>query len=208
MKFEDSFEIDVPPGTAWETLTDIERVSPCLPGAELLEIRDDEFHGLVTLRFGPITAAYKGTAKFEHIDEQARRVVIVASGRDRHGQGTAKARIEAQLTETPTGGTLVDMAQDVHLTGKAAQFGRGVLPDISREMLGQFADNLGRMALGSDASAAGGGNGAPQATGAASVDAVAMAFKIVTRRARERPVVPLVAIALLLMFVVHFRRRS
>lgn len=207
MKFENSFEIAVPPATAWETLTDIERVSPCLPGAELLEIRDNEFHGLITLRFGPITAAYTGTARFDEIDEGARRVVILASGRDRHGQGTAKARIEAQLTETDAG-TRVDMSQDVELTGKAAQFGRGVLPDISREILGQFADNLSRTALGGaphEAAANGMQANGPDggvASEPASVDAAAMAYRIASRRVRERPVIPAAIGALILLAIV------
>lgn len=216
MKFENSFEIAVPPATAWETLTDIERVSPCLPGAELLEIRDNQFHGLITLRFGPITAAYTGTARFDEIDEGARRVVIMASGRDRHGQGTAKARIEAQLTETDVG-TRVDMSQDVELTGKAAQFGRGVLPDISREILGQFADNLSRTALGGEPQEAGANGTQATATAGdggvrsepASVDAAAMAYRIASRRVREKPVIPtVIGAVILLAIVLRLTRRT
>ncbi len=144
MRFEDSFVVPVDPATAWEVLTDIGRVAPCLPGAQLVEIRDDEFHGLVRLKFGPIQANYKGTARFESLDPESRRLVIKAQGRDEHGQGTASARIEAVLDEHD-GATMVRMVQDITITGKAAQFGRGVLTDVSKQMMGQFATSLTEM---------------------------------------------------------------
>jgi carbon monoxide dehydrogenase subunit G len=144
MRFEDSFVVPVAPDVAWEALTDIARVAPCLPGAEVVEITDDEFHGLVKLKLGPITANYKGTARFESLDKDKRELVIVAQGRDRHGQGTASARVEANLTDHD-GATLVTMVQQVDITGKAAQFGRGVLADVSKQMMGRFAKSLTEM---------------------------------------------------------------
>jgi carbon monoxide dehydrogenase subunit G len=150
VKFEDSFVVPVPPAEAWETMTDIGRVAPCLPGAELLEIRDDEFHGLVRLKLGPITVNYAGTARFESVDPDSRRMVIAAQGRDKHGQGTVKANVELVLSDADQGGTMVALIQDIAITGRAAQFGRGVLGDVTKQMMGRFADSLTTMLTADD----------------------------------------------------------
>ncbi len=142
MKFEDSFHVPVALPAAWDALTDIERVYPCLPGAQLTEISDNEFHGLVTLKLGPITASYKGTARFESLDRDSGSLVIHAEGRDRHGQGTAKARVYATLVPEGDAQTRVEMLNEVDITGKAAQFGRGIITDVSKEIMAQFAANL------------------------------------------------------------------
>lgn len=182
MNFEDSFLVPVAPDVAWDALTDIERVYPCLPGAQLEEIRDGEFRGLVRIRIGPITATYDGTARFEELDREHARIVIRAEGRDKHGQGMARARINAILE--PAGeGTLVRMENDIEITGKAAQFGRGVLGDISKEMLGVFANNLRAQVTPSPTS-----DGAPASESASAepsaVDALALARAVAARRRR------------------------
>jgi carbon monoxide dehydrogenase subunit G len=142
VKFEDSFEVPVSLDKTWDALTDIDRVYPCLPGAQLIEVKDNEFHGLVSLKLGPISASYKGTARFDSLDRDNGSLVILAEGKDKHGQGMAKARISAVLIEEALDRTRVDMVNEIDITGKAAQFGRGILPDVSKAMMGQFADNL------------------------------------------------------------------
>ena len=127
-------------------LLDIERIAPCLPGAELQEVEGDEYRGVVKVKVGPITAQYKGTAKLAEVDETAHRMLLDASGRDTRGQGNAKAKIVVTMAEDGDG-TNVDVATDLSITGKVAQFGRGVLADVSSKLMGQFVENLERDVL-------------------------------------------------------------
>lgn len=135
------FEVDAPIGQVWAVLTDVERIAPCLPGAQLQEIEGDEFRGVVKIKVGPITAQYKGAASFVERDDASYRAVLRAEGRDTRGAGNAAADITAQLEETE-GGTRVAVETDLKVTGKVAQFGRGVMADVSRKLMSQFADNL------------------------------------------------------------------
>ena len=154
MKIEDEFRVDVPVDEAWKVLLDVERIAPCMPGAQLQEVEGDEYRGIVKVKVGPITAQYKGVAKITETDEIAHAVVLQAEGRDTRGQGTASATVTATLT--PDGaGTVVHIDTDLNVTGKVAQFGRGVMADVSSKLLGQFAQNLERDVLSGDASAAG-----------------------------------------------------
>jgi hypothetical protein len=141
MKIEDQFQVDVPVEEAWRVLLDVERIAPCLPGAQLQEVEGDEYRGIVKIKVGPITAQYKGAARIVEADETNRKIVLEASGRDVRGQGNASASITATLTAEGTG-TVVKIDTDLNITGKVAQFGRGVMADISSKLLGQFADNL------------------------------------------------------------------
>jgi carbon monoxide dehydrogenase subunit G len=153
MEITDSFRVSTPIDATWNVLLDIEGLAPCLPGAQLQEIEGDEYRGVVKVKVGPITAQYKGTAKLAEVDETNRRIVIDAAGRDTRGQGNAKATIV--VTMSPEGaGTKVDVATDLSITGKVAQFGRGVLADVSSKLMGQFVENLERDVLTS----AGGGD--------------------------------------------------
>ncbi len=146
MEIEDSFRVDLPVEQAWNVLMDIERIAPCLPGAALQEIAGEEFRGVVKVKVGPITAQYKGTARFESRDDTAHVAVIVGTGRDTRGQGNASASIEMRLD--PDGeGTRVSVLTDLSITGKVAQFGRGVMADVSAKLLAQFVDNLERDVL-------------------------------------------------------------
>ncbi len=148
MEIEDSFRVDLPVEQTWTVLMDIERIAPCLPGAALQEIAGDEFRGVVKVKVGPITAQYKGTARFESRDDTTHVAVIVGSGRDTRGQGNASASIEMRLD--PDGdGTRVSVLTDLSITGKVAQFGRGVMADVSAKLLAQFVDNLERDVLAS-----------------------------------------------------------
>jgi carbon monoxide dehydrogenase subunit G len=141
MKIEDRFRVNVPVDEAWRVLLDIERIAPCMPGAELQEVEGDEYRGVVKVKVGPITAQYKGVAKLAEVDESARRAVIDAQGRDTRGQGNASARITMSLA--PDGdGTEVSIDNDVTVTGKVAQFGRGVMAEVSTKLLAQFVECL------------------------------------------------------------------
>jgi len=148
----DSFRVNRPLAETWDVLLDIERIAPSLPGAELQEIEGDDYRGVVKVKVGPITAQYKGVAKLAEVDESARRIVLDASGRDTRGQGNAKAKIVVTMRDD-NGGTLVDVATDLSITGKVAQFGRGVLADVSSKLMGQFVENLERDVLSDDAPA-------------------------------------------------------
>ncbi len=146
MKIEDQFTVDVPVEEAWKVLLDVERIAPCLPGAQLQEIEGDEYRGIVKIKVGPITAQYKGVAQITEADETNHVVVLKAEGRDVRGQGNASATVTATLVPDG-GGTTVKIDTDLNITGKVAQFGRGVMADVSGKLLGQFADNLKRDVL-------------------------------------------------------------
>jgi carbon monoxide dehydrogenase subunit G len=146
MELTNTFDVSVPVETAWAVLTDVERIAPCLPGAQLQEIEGDEYRGVVKVKVGPITAQYKGKATFVEKDDTGHTAVLEASGRDTRGQGNASATITAQLEESGAG-THVTVTTDLTVTGKVAQFGRGVLADVSAKLLGQFVDNLEQTVL-------------------------------------------------------------
>jgi uncharacterized protein len=146
MKLENDFRVDVPVEEAWRVLLDVERIAPCMPGAQLQEIDGDEYRGIVKVKVGPITAQYKGVARITETDETNRRVVIRAEGRDTRGQGNASATVTASLQ--PDGeGTRVRIDSDVTITGKVSQFGRGVIADVSGKLLDQFVACLERDVL-------------------------------------------------------------
>jgi uncharacterized protein len=161
------FRVGVPVERAWEVLTDVERIAPCMPGAQLQEIEGDEYRGIVKVKVGPITAQYKGAARFVEQDEVGRRAVLRAEGRETRGQGNANATITAQL-EPDGDGTKISVMTDLTITGRVAQFGRGVLADVSTKLLGQFADCLQTKLLAgeeSGATAAGDGGESGSASG-------------------------------------------
>jgi carbon monoxide dehydrogenase subunit G len=126
---------------AWAVLVDIEQVAPCMPGAALDTVDGDEFTGSVKVRLGPIGITYKGKARFVEKDEVAHRAVIDAQGKDARGNGTASATVTATL-HPQDDGTRVEVNTDLAITGKPAQFGRGVMVDVGNKLIGQFADCL------------------------------------------------------------------
>jgi carbon monoxide dehydrogenase subunit G len=144
---ENEFTVEAPVEQAWETLLDLERITPCLPGAALEEESGDEYKGTMTIRLGPVTQKYNGTVSFEETDEEARRAVLKADGKDARGQGTASATITSTLTEEE-GGTKVHVETDMHLTGRAAQFGRGVQQEVATKLINQFAECLEKEIMG------------------------------------------------------------
>ncbi len=154
MELTHEFRVAVPPAQAWAVLTDVERIAPCMPGAQLQEIEGEEFRGLVKVKVGPITAQYKGKATFLEQDEPAGRLVLRAEGRDTRGQGNANATITATLAADGDG-TKVTVGTDLTVTGKVAQFGRGVLADVSAKLLQQFVTCLETKVLAGDEPEAG-----------------------------------------------------
>jgi uncharacterized protein len=135
------FRVPVSIGRAWEVLTDVERIAPCIPGAQLLGIDGDDFTGAVKVKVGPITVQYKGKASFEEKDASAHRAVIKANGKETRGQGNAAAVVTAELKDEGDSTSCV-LTTDLTISGKAAQFGRGVLSDVATKLIGQFAERL------------------------------------------------------------------
>ena len=144
MKLEQSFEVDAPLDVVWAALIDVQRVAPCLPGAEVTDAGDDgSYQGTFTVKIGPTTASYRGTMKMEEVDEAAHRVTMRGSGTDKRGQGGAKALMVSTLREREGGGTHVEVSTDFSITGRLASFSRGgMMQDISNRLLREFAECL------------------------------------------------------------------
>jgi uncharacterized protein len=151
MKLENEFTVDVPVEDVWDVLLDLERVTPCLPGAALTEESGDEYKGEMKVRLGPVSQEYEGTVKIEEADESAHRAVIRADGKDARGQGTASATITSTLQDEGNGSTKVHVETDMQLTGRAAQFGRGVQQDVAEKLLKRFAECLENEIMGGGA---------------------------------------------------------
>jgi carbon monoxide dehydrogenase subunit G len=154
MDLNHNFTVEVPVEDAWRILTNVERIAPCLPGAQLQEIEGDVYRGAVKVKVGPIQAQFKGQASFVEFDEVAHKVVLKGEGRDIGGKGNASALITAELTALSATSTSVTVNTDLSVTGKVAQFGRGAMADISDKLLAQFVVNLNEMIAASDAPAA------------------------------------------------------
>jgi carbon monoxide dehydrogenase subunit G len=177
------FEVDAPIERAWVVLTDVERIAPCLPGAQLQEVEGDEYRGIVKVKVGPITAQYKGAASFIEKDDAAKRAVLKADGRDTRGAGNASALITAQLIDLG-GRTKVTVDSDITITGKVAQFGRGVISEVSAKLMGQFADNLGKLLEQDDTADTAGSAAVPE--GSAAVPESSAAGSVSSAPAAER----------------------
>jgi uncharacterized protein len=141
MELSNEFEVPVPIEQAWKILTDLEAIAPCLPGAQLQEVEGDVYRGVVKIKVGPITAQYKGQAVMVEKDDVEHVALLEATGRDTRGAGNASAAIKAVLTAQGEI-THVSVLTDLTVTGKVAQFGRGVLADVSAKLLDQFVVNL------------------------------------------------------------------
>ncbi|MET0909587.1 MAG: SRPBCC family protein [Ilumatobacteraceae bacterium] len=139
------FTVNRPIDEAWEIITDVERIAPCLPGAELQEIEGETYRGVVKIKLGAISSQFKGEANFLERDDAAYRAVIKGVGRDTGGRGNASAEITAQAESLSPTSTKVVVSTDLHITGKVAQFGRGIMGDVSSKLMAQFANNLNEM---------------------------------------------------------------
>lgn len=149
-----SFTVPVAIAEAWNVLTNVERIAPCLPGAQLQEVEGETYRGAVKVKVGPIQAQFKGQASFVEKDDTNYKVVLKGEGRDTGGKGNASAVITAQLTAIDANSTQVNVNTDLSITGKVAQFGRGALADVSDKLLAQFSDNLNALIASEPAAAA------------------------------------------------------
>ncbi|MGW4792743.1 SRPBCC family protein, partial [Nonomuraea sp. NPDC004297] len=141
MRFEHEFTVPVPVEQAWAVLLDVERVAPCLPGAALDVFEGDEFTGRMKVKVGPITVTYRGTARFEDVDKDSYSLAIQASGKEARGSGTASATVRARM-EPREQATLVTVETSFNVTGRPAQFGRGVMAEVGGKLIERFAANL------------------------------------------------------------------
>jgi len=147
MKLNNEFRVSVPIDRAWEVLTDIPLITPCLPGAELTNSEGDEYSGKIKIKVGPVTSHYSGKAVFTAQDKASHHVEISANGRDSKGSGNASATITADMTEDG-GGTVVTIATDLKISGKVAQFGKGMIAEVSGKLIGQFVECIEQKLLG------------------------------------------------------------
>ncbi|MFY1621367.1 SRPBCC family protein [Micromonospora sp. WMMD736] len=186
MELTNEFRVAVPAAKTWAVLTDVERVAPCLPGATLLSVDGDEFTGAVKVKVGPITVSYNGVAAFQEKDTAAQRVVLKATGKETRGNGSAAAIVTAQLKDEGDA-TAVFINTDLTISGKAAQFGRGVLADVATNLIGQFAKSLEASLLGTTPTAASAApaaaSAAPQADAGDSVDLLKVVAVPMAKRA-------------------------
>ncbi len=139
------FTVNRPIDEAWPIICDVERIAPCLPGAELEEIEGDVYRGKVKVKLGAVTAQFKGEAQFVERDDAAHHAKLKAKGRDTGGRGNAEADIVADAEALSPTSTKCTVTADLHITGKVAQFGRGIMGDVSKKLIDQFAANLNTM---------------------------------------------------------------
>ena len=142
MQLENSFTVPSDTETAWQTLLNVEAIAPCMPGATLESVDGDDFSGNVKVKLGPVSMVYGGTASFLSKDESRHTAVIKGTGKEKRGTGTAQANVSLVLTAEDESRTRVDVTTDLMITGKAAQFGRGVMQDVASRLVDQFASNL------------------------------------------------------------------
>ena len=215
MELTNEFSVGVPLDEAWAVLTDLERIAPCMPGAQLQEVDGDDYRGVVKVKVGPMTAQYRGVATLRERDTTGHRAVVRAEGRDTRGQGGATATITATLVPRGDDATDVRLVTDLAITGKVAQFGRGVLAEVSAKLLDQFVRALEADVLAGERPAPGpgpdpvAGAGAPAspagpsvavAPEVAPVDLVGAAGSSVAKR-----VVPVVVAAAVVLWLLRRR---
>jgi carbon monoxide dehydrogenase subunit G len=154
MDLQNSFVVPADIDTAWRTLLDVEAIAPCMPGATLESVDGDNFTGSVKVKLGPVNMTYGGKARFVEKDEASHRAVIEGTGKETRGSGTASALVTTQLVAEGPDRTRVDVTTDLTVTGKPAQFGRGVMQDVAGRIIDQFSANLASVIAASGAQAA------------------------------------------------------
>jgi carbon monoxide dehydrogenase subunit G len=173
VKIEQNVEVDAPLDRVWALVTDVPRIAPCMPGAQLTNVVDERtYEGTIRVKLGPINMSYKGSAMLDEMDEASHTARLTASGKDVRGGGTARAGVEMKLESLSASSTRMAVTADVQLTGKVASFGRGAIQDVSTRLFGQFAQGLretleeeSRAAAPAAAGATGAGVGATGTTG-------------------------------------------
>ena len=185
MEMDHSFTVPVPPDRAWDVLLDVEKIAPCMPGATVDEFDGEVVTGRIKVKVGPVSLTYRGTAKFTERDPDARVILLEASGKETRGAGTASATVRATLEPESGGeGTTASMHTTMNVTGRPAQFGRGVMIEVGSKLVEQFAQNL-RQLIAEDGAA--GGNTAATATDEADGTAQHGPGSAQRRRPRFRP---------------------
>jgi carbon monoxide dehydrogenase subunit G len=165
MELDHSFTVPVPPEQAWDVLLDVQRIAPCMPGATVDTVEGDDVAGRLKVKVGPVSITYKGTATFKDRDAADRSVLVEASGKEMRGAGTASATVRAALKpEDGSGATVVTLHTTLSVTGRPAQFGRGVITEVGSRLIDKFADNLAQQLTGG-ASAGAEAVGATEAAG-------------------------------------------
>jgi carbon monoxide dehydrogenase subunit G len=189
MEMDHSFTVPVPPDRAWDVLLDVEKIAPCMPGASVDEFDGEVVTGRIKVKVGPVSLTYRGTAKFTERDPDAKVIVLEASGKETRGAGTASATVRATL-EPDSGGeaTKASMHTTMNVTGRPAQFGRGVMVEVGSKLVEQFAQNLRQLIAGDDA--AGGSD-----DGASAGEAAAATSQDGPGHTQPSPVVPSAATA-------------
>jgi carbon monoxide dehydrogenase subunit G len=213
MDLQNSFVVPADIDTAWRTLLDVEAIAPCMPGATLETVDGDAFTGSVKVKLGPVNMTYGGKARFVEKDEANHRAVIEGTGKETRGSGTASAHVTCQLIAESPDRTRVEVATDLTVTGKPAQFGRGVMQDVAGRIIDQFSANLASVIAASGARAAAEASGAPAPASAPtplpqaadSIDLLGTAGAPVLKRA-----IPAVAIIAALVGIIWLiaRRRG
>jgi carbon monoxide dehydrogenase subunit G len=183
MEMDHSFTVPVPPDRAWDVLLDVERIAPCMPGATVDDFDGEVVTGRIKVKVGPVSLTYRGTAKFTERDPDAKVMLLEASGKETRGAGTASATVRASL-EPESGGqaTEVSMHTTMNVTGRPAQFGRGVMVEVGGKLVEQFASNLSKLIAGD-----GGEDGAAAADGGSAVSATVTAETPVTGPGSTQP---------------------
>ena len=207
MRLDNEFVVPRPVDEAWAVLTDIERIVPCMPGAQLTNVDGDDYHGTVKVKVGPVVAQYAGVARFRERDASRHHAVLEATGKQTGGAGRASAVVTADLTGEGSGSTRVTVVTDLTVAGPLAQFGRGAIAQVSGKLLDQFVTQLRETVLSSPASAASPKVAAsPDEAGASDVSAGREPAPVDLLRAAAAPVlvrlIPVVLVVAVLIALV------
>jgi carbon monoxide dehydrogenase subunit G len=195
IELDNSFTVPEPPEQAWDVLLDVERIAPCMPGASVTSVEGDEIAGQVKVKLGPLSLSYKGTAKFTEKDPASHTIAIVATGKETRGAGTASATVHASLKpDDAEGQTTVSIHTSLNVTGRPAQFGRSLLPEVSGKLIDQFAANLAAL-IGSGSNSAEAGAAPAQDAAAATGDAGSSATAAGTAAATQATAAPVQPVA-------------
>jgi uncharacterized protein len=189
MELDHSFTVPVPPDQAWDVLLDVQRIAPCMPGATVDTVDGDDVAGRLKVKVGPVSLTYKGTATFKDRDSSDRSLLVEASGKELRGAGTASATVRAALQpDNEPDATLVTLHTTLSVTGRPAQFGRGVIAEVGSRLIDKFADNLAQQLSGGADGAAASDGAEPTGTAGAGTAGAAGAEPTGTAAAESAPV--------------------